>query len=501
MSEKAKEVFISYSTKDTEIAFALLEVLESYGLDCWIAPRNIPQGAQWAEEIDKAIQNARVFVVIVSSHSVESRQVPKEVALAVSACESIFPFRIDDIGLQGTFRYYLSDYQFTDATSDTKQKMKELAETICTSLGKPIPKKEPEEKPAPAPKIESEKKTVPEEKPAPISERASQMPPHTKSNKPVLIGIIAAAAVIAVILGVLLSGKGKKDDTAANSDVPAAQESTPAEDTAAEAGSAESAPESAPVQNRSAGTFGVWKMIAYEDRGAKTDVSIDNLFILEDGTPYYSLKDGLSGSQENALTSYMQIKNSSEYDLTADPSFEDTFDGSISAKPDVNRPTLDPIEIVVGTPFGDENPTGLTYEDCYPDRFYFVHLTGTFQESPMKKSDVDTWLVYEKQYPVLNKQILPALAGKWRDGMGNLWEFSENGENLAFQMTDAEGNTYEGVEYKHLAADPEQTNFFEHICFKFTDFDTGYYAVLSFDGRKLEMLDTDWNSVVLTREQ
>ena len=79
MNEKTKEVFISYSTKDTEIALALLETLESYGLDCWIAPRNIPKGAQWAEEIDKAIQNARVFVVIVSSHSVESRQVPKEI--------------------------------------------------------------------------------------------------------------------------------------------------------------------------------------------------------------------------------------------------------------------------------------------------------------------------------------------------------------------------------------------------------------------------------------
>ena len=70
---KKEEVFISYSTKDTDTAFALLETLESYGLDCWIAPRNIPQGAQWAEEIDKAIQNARVFVVIVSSHSVSYR--------------------------------------------------------------------------------------------------------------------------------------------------------------------------------------------------------------------------------------------------------------------------------------------------------------------------------------------------------------------------------------------------------------------------------------------
>ena len=34
MNNKAKDVFISYSTKDAEIAYTLLEIFESYGLDC-----------------------------------------------------------------------------------------------------------------------------------------------------------------------------------------------------------------------------------------------------------------------------------------------------------------------------------------------------------------------------------------------------------------------------------------------------------------------------------
>ena len=227
MNEQTKEVFISYSTKDTEIAFALLETFESYGLDCWIAPRNIPKGAQWAEEIDKAIQNARVFVVIVSSHSVESRQVPKEIALAVSSCESIFPFRIDDTGLQGTFRYYLSDYQFTDATSDVKQKMIELAEIICSSLGKPIPEikpvseEEPEEKPV---SEEPEKKPAAEKAPEPVSNSSPQVTSQVNYKKPLMVGVIAAAAVIAVIIGIVFSGKGDKNTETANSAVSVVQE-------------------------------------------------------------------------------------------------------------------------------------------------------------------------------------------------------------------------------------------------------------------------------------
>ena len=545
MNEQTKEVFISYSTKDTEIAFALLETFESYGLDCWIAPRNIPKGAQWAEEIDKAIQNARVFVVIVSSHSVESRQVPKEIALAVSSCESIFPFRIDDTGLQGTFRYYLSDYQFTDATSDAKQKMIELAEVICSSLGKPIPEKKPvsEEEPEKKPLSEEpEIKPAAEKAPEPVSNSSPQVTSQVNSKKPLMVGVIAAAAVIAVIIGIVFSGKGDKNTETANSAVSvvqenntdeeittdntasennveestsaddsaasvstsadsAAEESTSSEDIAAESSHEESTSEAGTAQERSAGTFGVWVKIAYEDRGAETNVNTGNLFILADGTPYFSLEKGLSGSSESALTPDLLLKESSKYDLTVETSFEDTFDGSISDKPDystVYPPTrFEPVMVHLDNPV-DENPTGLTYESCYPEQFYYVHLTGTFQESPVSKSDVDTWIVYKKAYPLLSKKIFPALAGKWEDSSGNLWEFSVMNEALVFMMTDPEGNTYKGKDYIHLNADADQPNFFERIRFEFDKFDTDLYAVLSFDGRKLELLDKNWNSFVLT---
>ena len=568
MNEQTKEVFISYSTKDTEIAFALLETFESYGLDCWIAPRNIPKGAQWAEEIDKAIQNARVFVVIVSSHSVESRQVPKEIALAVSSCESIFPFRIDDTGLQGTFRYYLSDYQFTDATSDAKQKMIELAEVICSSLGKPIPEKKPvsEEEPErkPVSEEEPEKKPVSEEEPEkkplseepeikpaaekapePVSNSSPQVTSQVNSKKPLMVGVIAAAAVIAVIIGIVFSGKGDKKTETANSAVSvvqenntdeevktentasennveestsaddsaasvstsadsAAEESTSSEDIAAESSHEESTSDGSTAQERSAGTFGVWEKIAYEDRGAETNVNTGNLFILADGTPYFSLEKGLSGSSESAVTPDLLLKESSKYDLTVETSFEDTFDGSISDKPDDSTDfspvRFEPVMVQLDNPV-DENPTGLTYESCYPEQFYYVHLTGTFQESPVSKSDVDTWIVYKKAYPLLSKKIYRALAGKWEDSSGNLWEFSVKGGDLNFMMTDPEGNTYEGKDYIHLNANADQPNFFERIRFEFDKFDTDFYAVLSFDGRKLELLDKNWNSFVLTKEE
>ena len=40
----AHDVFISYSTKNTEYAEAVCEKLEDNGIECWIAPRNIVYG-------------------------------------------------------------------------------------------------------------------------------------------------------------------------------------------------------------------------------------------------------------------------------------------------------------------------------------------------------------------------------------------------------------------------------------------------------------------------
>ena len=85
--------------------------------------------------------------------------------------------------------------------------------------------------------------------------------------------------------------------------------------------------------------------------------------------------------------------------------------------------------------------------------------------------------------------------------MGNIWEFSQKDEDLAFKMTDTDGNTYPGVEYRHESADKKKVNFFEHIRFTFDSYKTDFYSVLSFDGVKLEMMDQGGNSFVLTKEQ
>lgn len=56
------EVFISYSTKDVDIAESACKILESNGIKCWIAPRNEIGGKEFAEVIVDAIKKIKYIV-------------------------------------------------------------------------------------------------------------------------------------------------------------------------------------------------------------------------------------------------------------------------------------------------------------------------------------------------------------------------------------------------------------------------------------------------------
>ncbi len=101
------DIFISYSSKDKQIADVLCSQMEQNGYSCWIAPRDIIPGEDWARSINTAITAAKVFIVIYSRNSCESSQVPKEIGIAGARDLSIIPYKIDDTPLSGDFEYYL----------------------------------------------------------------------------------------------------------------------------------------------------------------------------------------------------------------------------------------------------------------------------------------------------------------------------------------------------------------------------------------------------------
>jgi TIR domain len=134
------DVFISYATIDKPIADAVCAKLEERGIRCWIAPRDILAGMDYAEAIIVAIDSAKIMVLIFSSHANASQHVMREAGRAVHDGYPIIPFRIEDVQPNPSLQYYISAQHWLDAlTPPLEQHILKLAETVSILLGKPIP--------------------------------------------------------------------------------------------------------------------------------------------------------------------------------------------------------------------------------------------------------------------------------------------------------------------------------------------------------------------------
>src|SRR5688572_7918813 len=67
------DVFISYSSKDKQVADAACAALEARRTRCWIAPRDILPGAEWGSAIVDAIGQSRVMVLVYSANANRSQ--------------------------------------------------------------------------------------------------------------------------------------------------------------------------------------------------------------------------------------------------------------------------------------------------------------------------------------------------------------------------------------------------------------------------------------------
>ncbi len=88
-------IFISYKSDDEFFARGIVESLESIGLPCWIASRDIAEGAAFNREIPPAIERAELVVLILTKKADESEEVQREIALATQSKKKILPINVD----------------------------------------------------------------------------------------------------------------------------------------------------------------------------------------------------------------------------------------------------------------------------------------------------------------------------------------------------------------------------------------------------------------------
>ena len=139
-------VFISYSTKEAEIANLVHSYLDGNGINCWIASQNIEGGESFAVQIVEAIANSYAVIMIASSSSNDSNHVSNELSLAFHHKKKIIPFRIEDFELSAANTYFLIQAQWINAFENMNEALKHLLYAVRLAY----PSDAPEVAPAPS---------------------------------------------------------------------------------------------------------------------------------------------------------------------------------------------------------------------------------------------------------------------------------------------------------------------------------------------------------------
>lgn len=109
------QIFLSYSSKDVEVAKQICEQLEKHGTKCFIAPRDIRPGKEYAAEIINGIDESSALVLLMSQNANSSPHVLREVEHAVSSGTPILVYKIEDATLSKSMEYFLMTHQWVSS--------------------------------------------------------------------------------------------------------------------------------------------------------------------------------------------------------------------------------------------------------------------------------------------------------------------------------------------------------------------------------------------------
>ena len=194
-----KDVFISYSSLEYSEAAIIRSVLETNGISCWMAPESIPVGSDYTKEIPAAINNCRIFLLILSDNAQRSKWVPLELDRAFNAEKIILPFVIKNCTLTDDFNFMLARTQRIEGYHQKAAALGTLVDEILGIL----------------------RGTQPAQR------------PKVKKRRGMIVGICAAAAVVVTLVTLLACGvfsPGSQDDETPAATEPVTEPETSTED-------------------------------------------------------------------------------------------------------------------------------------------------------------------------------------------------------------------------------------------------------------------------------
>ena len=126
------DVFFSYSIKDEDLARKLKVVLDSLGVNTFLASVSLPPGKQWKEEILKNLRESKWVFFLATKNSCDSRAVMHEIGGALILQKELIPLMwgvsTDELP------EWIQDRQAIDLQSPTDEKAREAIEQVVEKV-------------------------------------------------------------------------------------------------------------------------------------------------------------------------------------------------------------------------------------------------------------------------------------------------------------------------------------------------------------------------------
>ena len=122
-------IFISHSSSDAKQAEALCGYLEKRNKKCFIAPRDIRSGHEYAEELLDGIDNSYVVILMLSEKSNTSPHVLREIERAISKNIPVIVYKMENVTLSKSLEYFLMTHQWMDAKDSMDYER--IYESVC----------------------------------------------------------------------------------------------------------------------------------------------------------------------------------------------------------------------------------------------------------------------------------------------------------------------------------------------------------------------------------
>lgn len=200
MPNAPSRIFFSYSRSDSNFVLKVARALRSEGHDVWVDQLDIPKGARWDIEVEKALKASGCLLVVLSPASTNSQNVLDEVSYALEEKRKVLPILLQPTNIP----FRLKRLQYIDFTADFDSAYRQLVAAldhapVSGSMIKPLPAAAPEQSaPAAAPAVQAGPAAPPVAMPLPPPPAADAVNARPRS--------LAAIVVLLMLLLLLLLG-------------------------------------------------------------------------------------------------------------------------------------------------------------------------------------------------------------------------------------------------------------------------------------------------------